>query len=72
LRENVYVTTSGNYFKGAFLCTYEALGIDRILLSVDYPYEDADACIRFIEGLPISQGEREKIYYQNAQRIGIV
>jgi predicted TIM-barrel fold metal-dependent hydrolase len=72
LRENVFVTTSGNYFKGAFLCTYEALGIDRILLSVDYPYEDVDACIRFIEGLPISQEEREKIYYRNAQRIGIV
>ena len=72
LRENMYVTTSGNYFKGAFLCTYEALGIDRILLSTDYPYEDSDECIRFIEGLPISQGEKEKICYLNAQRIGIV
>jgi predicted TIM-barrel fold metal-dependent hydrolase len=72
LRENVYVTTSGNYFKGAFMCTYEAVGIDRILLSTDYPYEDLDECIQFIEGLPITQGEREKIYSLNAQRIGIV
>ena len=72
LRENMYVTTSGNYFNGAFMCTYEAVGIDRILLATDYPYEDSDECIRFIEGLPISQGEKEKIYYLNAKRIGIV
>jgi predicted TIM-barrel fold metal-dependent hydrolase len=68
----MYVTTSGNYFKGAFLCTYEALGIDRILLSTDYPYEDSDECIRFIEGLPITPAEKEKIYHLNAERIGIV
>jgi predicted TIM-barrel fold metal-dependent hydrolase len=54
------------------MCTYEAMGIDRILLSTDYPYEDLDECIQFIEGLPITQGEREKIYSLNAQRIGIV
>ena len=72
LRENMFVTTSGNYFKGAFLCTHEAVGIDRILLSTDYPYEDSEECIRFIEGLPISQKDKEKIYYQNAQQIGIV
>jgi len=72
LRENMYVTTSGNYFNGAFLCTSQALGIDRILLATDYPYEDSDECLRFVEGLPISQSEKEKIYFLNAKRIGIV
>jgi uncharacterized protein len=72
LRENMYVTTSGNYFQGAFLCTCEAVGIDRILLATDYPYEDSDECIRFVEGLPITQAEKEKIYSVNAKQFGIV
>jgi predicted TIM-barrel fold metal-dependent hydrolase len=72
LKENMYVTTSGNYFKGAFQCTCEAVGIDRILLATDYPYEDSDECIRFVEGLPITQTEKEKIYYLNARKFGIV
>jgi predicted TIM-barrel fold metal-dependent hydrolase len=72
LKENMYVTTSGIYFKGSFMCTYEALGIDHILLSTDYPYEDSDVCTRFIDGLPITQEEKEKVCYQNAKRIGLV
>lgn len=71
LRSNVYFTTSGNYFEPAFMCTREAMGIDRILLGTDYPYEDSDECIQFIEGLPLSQEEREKVYYGNAAQLGI-
>ena len=72
LRENMVVTTSGNYFKGAFQCTSEAVGIDRILLATDYPYEDSDECVRFVESLPITQAEKEKIYCLNARQLGIV
>jgi predicted TIM-barrel fold metal-dependent hydrolase len=71
LKSNVYVTTSGNYFKPAFVCTREAMGIDRILLGTDYPYEDSDECIQFIEDLPLSEEERDKIYYKNAAQLGI-
>ena len=71
LKENVFVTTSGNYFEPAFMCTYQAMGIDRILLGTDYPYEDPDECMRFLEGLPISQEDKDKIYDLNASRIGI-
>lgn len=38
LKENVFVATSGNCFKPAFMCTYEALGVENILLGTDYPY----------------------------------
>ena len=70
-RNNVFVTTSGNSFKPAFMCAYEALGIDKILFATDYPYEDSAECVQFIEGLPISKVEKEKIYYQNAEKMGI-
>lgn len=71
LRENMFVTTSGNYLSAAFLCTYQALGIDRILLATDYPYEDSSECMRFLEELPIAPEDREKIYYKNADQFGV-
>jgi predicted TIM-barrel fold metal-dependent hydrolase len=71
VRDNVYVTTSGNYYGPAFKCTYDALGIDRILLGTDYPYEDPEECIEFVEGLPISREDKEKIYSGNARQLGI-
>lgn len=70
-KENVFVTTSGNYLNPAFMCTYEALGVDRILFGVDYPYEDYEECIQFIESLPLSQEEKDKIYFKNASQLNI-
>lgn len=72
LKENMVVTTSGNYLEPAFMCTKEALGLDRILLGTDYPYEDSSECMQFIEGLPISQEEKDKIYSLNASQVGIM
>lgn len=71
LKNNVFVTTSGNYYEPAFMCTCEAMGIDRILLGTDYPYEDSAECINFIERLPLSQEDRNKIYTLNASQLGI-
>jgi len=71
LKNNVFVTTSGNYYEPAFMCTREAMGIDRILLGTDHPYEDSKECIQFIEGLPIPREEKDKIYYGNAGQLGI-
>ena len=71
LNDHVYVTTSGNYYEPAFLCTKAAMGIDKILLGTDYPYEDAAECMQFIEKLPITKSEIEKIYFANAAQMGI-
>jgi predicted TIM-barrel fold metal-dependent hydrolase len=71
LKENVFVTTSGNYLPAAFTCTVEALGIDRILLATDYPYEDSGECVQFLEGLPLTQDDRTRIYFGNAGQVGI-
>jgi len=70
LKENVYYTTSGNYFKGAFDCTLEAVGADRILLATDYPYEDSVECMTFLGSLPINEEERNKILFENARCLG--
>jgi predicted TIM-barrel fold metal-dependent hydrolase len=48
------------------------MGPERILLGTDYPYEDPKNCMEFLEGLPLSQKDREKIYHGNASQLGIV
>ena len=70
-KSNVFVTTSGNYFQPAFMCTYEAMGIERMLLGTDWPYEDPVVCMKFLEGLPITAEEKEMLYGKNAARMGM-
>ncbi len=71
LKSNVFMTTSGNFFEPAFMCTSQAMGIDRIFLGIDSPYEQMDQSLQFIENLAISQEDKEKIYYRNAAQLGI-
>ena len=68
-RDNMVVTTSGNWFEPAFICALLALGADNILFAVDWPFEPNTTGIRFLNTLPISDGDREKIAHLNAERI---
>jgi hypothetical protein len=72
LRENMLVTTSGNYLPAAFECTRATLGVDKILLATDYPYEEMGECMAFLEGLGLSGEERSMLYHGNAVRLGLV
>lgn len=69
LRDNLLVTTSGNWYEPAFLCTLLALGADNILFAVDWPYEPNTAGIEFLKKISISDLDREKIAHLNAERI---
>ena len=69
---NIWVTTSGNMSKAAFACTSSALGADRIIFGSDYPFEDAADMVGFIEELPLSRTDRERLYYKNAESLGAI
>ncbi len=69
LRDNLLVTTSGNWYEPAFLCTLLALGVDNILFAVDWPYEANTTGIEFLKKISISDADREKIAHGNAERI---
>jgi predicted TIM-barrel fold metal-dependent hydrolase len=71
LRANMMVTTSGNYLPAAFRCTREALGMDKIMLGTDHPYEDMSECLGFLEGLGLSAEEKEMLFHGNAAQLGI-
>jgi predicted TIM-barrel fold metal-dependent hydrolase len=69
LKDNLLVTTSGNWYEPAFLCTLLALGADNILFAVDWPYEPNTTGMEFLKKLSISDLDREKIAHLNAERI---
>jgi predicted TIM-barrel fold metal-dependent hydrolase len=69
LRDNMVVTTSGNWFEPAFVCTLLALGADNILFAIDWPYESNKTGMEFFRRLSISEGDRAKIAHLNAERL---
>ena len=69
MRENLLVTTSGNWYEPAFLCTLLALGADNILFAIDWPYEANKTGIEFLRKISISDGDRQKIAHLNAERV---
>jgi 2,3-dihydroxybenzoate decarboxylase len=69
LKENMLVTTSGNWYEPAFQCTLAALGVDKILFSVDWPYEANRTGVEFLKKISVSNSDREKIAHGNAERL---
>jgi len=69
LRDNLVVTTSGNWFEPAFVCTLLALGADSILFAIDWPYEANKTGMEFLRALSISNADKDKIAHRNAERL---
>jgi predicted TIM-barrel fold metal-dependent hydrolase len=70
LRDNMAITTSGNYLPAAFECARTALGMDKILLGTDYPYEEMGEAMGFLEGLGMTDDEKGQLYHSNASALG--
>jgi 2,3-dihydroxybenzoate decarboxylase len=68
-RSNLIITTTGVCQDSALQCAIAEVGEDRVLFSVDYPYEVTQDAAEWIERTPLSDGQRQKICYQNAERV---
>jgi 5-carboxyvanillate decarboxylase len=68
-KDNFFVTTSGMLWQPALFCTQMALGIDKILFAADYPFEPGREAVEFMEALPISNIDKEKLLHLNAERL---
>ncbi|MCV0026305.1 amidohydrolase family protein [Bacillus sp. XT-2] len=66
LRKNFYLTTSGVFRTQALIDTLLEVGSDRILFSVDYPYETMEEISSWFDQCPISETDRFKIGTENA------
>jgi 2,3-dihydroxybenzoate decarboxylase len=69
LCENFYVTTSGHFSDQALIGALLTIGADRMMFSVDYPYEMMEPAARWIERAPISEIDRRKIAHLNARQL---
>lgn len=69
LRSNFFLTTSGNFRTQTLLAAISELGADRILFSVDYPFEDIGEGADWFEQASINEADRLKIGRTNAVRL---
>ena len=69
LRENFYITTSGNFCSQSLTDVMLEVGADRVLYSVDYPFEDMNEAKDWFDQAAISESDRAKIGRDNAWKL---
>jgi predicted TIM-barrel fold metal-dependent hydrolase len=70
LRDNVHYTFSGFNFPPAFLdLLLELGGVDRIMFSADHPYQSMPAARAFLDQIPVSAADKERIAHGNAEKL---
>jgi hypothetical protein len=69
LRQNVYYTFSGFNFPATFLDLLLEVGVDRIMFSADHPYASMAKARAFLDQLPVSAADRERIAHGTAEKL---
>ncbi len=69
LRTNVHYTFAGFNFLPVFELLLAEVGIDRIMFSADHPFASMTTARTFLDGLPISDADREQIAHSNAEQL---
>jgi len=64
-----WITTSGFISVPPLQCALAVVGADRILFSVDYPFDDMTRSREFLDAAPLAPADREKIAHRNAERL---
>jgi gamma-resorcylate decarboxylase len=66
---NFHVTTSGHFSTPALVDTIAEIGADRVMYSVDYPFEDFGDAAQWFDKAEISEADRRKIGRTNALKL---
>ena len=69
LRRNFFLTTSGQFRTAALLDTIAEVGADRVLFSIDYPFEDTADAVTWFRGAALTEDDRTRIGHANAARL---
>ena len=69
LRENFYISTSGNFRTQALIDVMIEVGVDHVLYSVDYPFEDMSEAANWFDRAPIAESDRLSIACGNARQL---
>jgi len=69
LRDHFHITTSGNFHTPTLDNVIAEMGMDRVMFSVDYPYESIAEGAGWFDACPLSGEDRGKVGWQNAARL---
>jgi 2,3-dihydroxybenzoate decarboxylase len=69
LRRNFFLTTSGQFRTAALVDTIAEVGSDRVLFSIDYPFEETAHAVEWFRHAAIAEADRRQIGYGNAARL---
>jgi gamma-resorcylate decarboxylase len=65
--KNFWITTAGVQKQSVLESTIREVGIDRVMFSSDYPYEDMIETAQWFDALEIDEHTRAKLAYGNAK-----
>lgn len=68
-RQQLYITTSGFFTQPPLQIALDTIGIDNILLSVDYPFSNNQMGIDFLHGIQLPPEQVAKIAHGNADKL---
>jgi 2,3-dihydroxybenzoate decarboxylase len=69
LLDNVFITTSSVCSHAALLGATAAVGTDRVLFAIDYPYESTAEAVEFLTTAPYAPADLQRIAAGNADRL---
>jgi predicted TIM-barrel fold metal-dependent hydrolase len=69
LTRNFYISISGLFSDPPLRCALDVIGPDRMLFAIDHPFGDNATGARFLGTAAVTDEERLKIAYQNADRL---
>jgi len=69
LRKNIYITTSGWFSNNDLKYVIKKMGVERVLFSMDYPYEFQSLACDWIDKVPLPWAVKEQIAYKNAEKL---
>jgi predicted TIM-barrel fold metal-dependent hydrolase len=69
LANNFRITTSGHYHSGPFLEAVKQMGVERVLFSVDYPYEQMGSAARWFDDADFDLEVKRKVGRENADAL---
>src|ERR1700722_13007350 len=67
--DQVWITTSGIFDQPPFLAALQTFGIDRIMFSVDYPFEENALGRKFLNEVSLSPADKEKLAHGTADSV---
>ena len=68
-KKNFWCTTAGVCSDEPLRCAIDALGTDRVMFSVDYPFEKSEHAGLWIDNANLSVAEKSMVCYENAKSL---